>query len=148
MNLGRKADVRRRWFQRRQGPRRWPTPMPNYYHDLVEHLRQGGDALPLEPAREPGARVELEQLVEGVRMLTEGLNAGDAFIGNQAGDVKAALENSATTIEAIYSYPYQAHACMEPMNATARWTEERCEVWCPTQNGEAALEAAARAAAA
>jgi isoquinoline 1-oxidoreductase beta subunit len=35
---------------------------------------------------------------------------------------------------------------MEPMNATARWTPERCEVWCPTQNGEAALQAAAEAA--
>lgn len=38
MNLGRKANVRRRWFQRRQGPRRWPTPMPNYYHDLLDEL--------------------------------------------------------------------------------------------------------------
>jgi isoquinoline 1-oxidoreductase beta subunit len=35
---------------------------------------------------------------------------------------------------------------MEPMNATARWTPERCEVWCPTQNGEAALEVTAEAA--
>jgi isoquinoline 1-oxidoreductase beta subunit len=35
---------------------------------------------------------------------------------------------------------------MEPMNATARWTPERCEVWCPTQNGEAALQATAKAA--
>ena len=26
-------------------------------------------------------------------------------------------------------YPYQNHATMEPMNATARWTAERCEVW-------------------
>ena len=32
------------------------------------------------------------------------------------------------------------------MNATARWTPERCEVWAPTQNGEAALAAAAEAA--
>jgi isoquinoline 1-oxidoreductase beta subunit len=32
------------------------------------------------------------------------------------------------------------------MNATARWTPQRCEVWVPTQNGEAALEAAAEAA--
>ena len=30
---------------------------------------------------------------------------------------------------------------MEPMNATARWTPQRCEVWTPTQNGEAALAA-------
>jgi isoquinoline 1-oxidoreductase beta subunit len=35
---------------------------------------------------------------------------------------------------------------MEPMNATARWTPERCEVWTPTQNGEGALAATAEAA--
>jgi isoquinoline 1-oxidoreductase beta subunit len=28
---------------------------------------------------------------------------------------------------------------MEPMNATARYTADRCEVWGPSQNGEAAL---------
>ena len=35
---------------------------------------------------------------------------------------------------------------MEPMNATALWTKDRCEVWCPTQNDEASLQAAAEAA--
>jgi isoquinoline 1-oxidoreductase beta subunit len=35
---------------------------------------------------------------------------------------------------------------MEVMNATALWTPERCEVWTPTQNGEAALAATAEAA--
>jgi isoquinoline 1-oxidoreductase beta subunit len=35
---------------------------------------------------------------------------------------------------------------MEPMNATALWTPEKCEVWCPTQNGDAALATAAAAA--
>lgn len=38
MNLGLSAQVRRRWFQPRQGPRRWPTPMPAYYHDLLDVL--------------------------------------------------------------------------------------------------------------
>jgi heptosyltransferase II len=38
MNLGLRADMRRQWFQRRQGPRRWPTPMPSYYHDLLSVL--------------------------------------------------------------------------------------------------------------
>ncbi|MGD2117406.1 MAG: molybdopterin-dependent oxidoreductase [Chromatiales bacterium] len=79
-------------------------------------------------------------------MLDEGLTAKDAFVGNQAGDAAQALQNAAKTVEATYAYPYQNHAPMEPMNATARWTEQRCEVWCPTQNGEAALEAAAEAA--
>jgi isoquinoline 1-oxidoreductase beta subunit len=32
---------------------------------------------------------------------------------------------------------------METMNATVRYTPERCEVWTPTQNGEAALAATA-----
>jgi len=79
-------------------------------------------------------------------MLNEGLSAKQAFTGNQAGNAQHAIENSATTIEATYAYPYQNHAPMEPMNATARWTQKRCEVWCPTQNGEAALQAAAEAA--
>ncbi len=49
-------------------------------------------------------------------------------------------------VEAVYSYPYQSHAPMEPMNATALYTPEKCEVWCPTQNAEAALAAVAEAA--
>ena len=35
---------------------------------------------------------------------------------------------------------------MEPMNATALYTADKCEVWCGTQNGEAALAAASEAA--
>ena len=35
---------------------------------------------------------------------------------------------------------------MEPMNCTARFTSERCEVWVPTQNAEASLAAASEEA--
>jgi isoquinoline 1-oxidoreductase beta subunit len=35
---------------------------------------------------------------------------------------------------------------MEPMNATALFTSDRCEVWAPTQNGEDSLRAAVQAA--
>ena len=79
-------------------------------------------------------------------MLNEGLTAKQAFTGNESGDALEAINKSAQTIESTYAYPYQNHAPMEPMNATARWTKERCEVWCPTQNGDAALEAASEAA--
>jgi isoquinoline 1-oxidoreductase beta subunit len=80
-------------------------------------------------------------------MLDEGLTSDEqVFVGNANGDAKQGLAGAARTIEAVYAYPYQNHATMEPMNATAVWTAERCEVWCPTQNGEAALEAAAEAA--
>ena len=77
--------------------------------------------------------------------LKEGLSAEQAFVGNQSGDVKAALAGAAKVVEATYSYPYQNHAPLEPMNATALYTADRCEVWAPTQNGEAALAATAEA---
>jgi isoquinoline 1-oxidoreductase beta subunit len=78
-------------------------------------------------------------------MLKEGLDAEQAFVHNEAGNIKAALSGASKKIEAVYSYPFQNHATMEPMNATALYTAERCEVWCPTQNGEAALAATAEA---
>jgi isoquinoline 1-oxidoreductase subunit beta len=79
-------------------------------------------------------------------MLKEGLGAEQTFVDNKAGDSKAAIAGAAKRIEAIYDYPFQNNACMEPMNATALYTSERCEVWCPTQNADAALAAAAEAA--
>ncbi len=80
-------------------------------------------------------------------MLKEGLNATEAFIGNKAGDAKAAIDGAAKKVEAVYAFPWQSHANMEPMNATALFTPDKFEVWCGTQNGEAALAAAAEAAA-
>lgn len=77
--------------------------------------------------------------------LKEGLGAEQAYVGNTKGDVKAALAGAAKTIVAEYGYPFQNHACMEPMNATALWTPDKCEVWCPTQNGEAAFAATVEA---
>ena len=101
------------------------------------------DALPVIWDKGPNAGVSsasIEQMLDG------GLGADEAFVGNQVGDVGKALKGAVKTVEAVYAYPYQNHATMEPMNATARWTEDRCEVWCPTQNGEAALQATAEAA--
>lgn len=100
------------------------------------------DALPIIWDEGQHANVTSEGLAA---WLKEGLDAPQAVVGNQNGDVKAAVANAARTIEAVYSYPFQNHACMETMNATALYTPEKCEVWTPTQNGEAALAAAAEA---
>jgi isoquinoline 1-oxidoreductase subunit beta len=101
------------------------------------------DALPITWNEGENAKVSSESIAA---FLKEGLTAGQAFVGNKNGDAAAAIASAAKTVEAVYSYPYQNHATMEPMNATAKWTADRCEVWCPTQNGEAALAAAAEAA--
>jgi isoquinoline 1-oxidoreductase beta subunit len=101
-------------------------------------------ALPIVWDEGPNATVTSAKIAD---MLKEGLDAEQAFVGNKAGDAKAALAGAAKVVEAVYTYPYQAHATMEPMNATARYTPEKCEVWCPTQNGESTLAAVAEAAA-
>jgi len=102
------------------------------------------DALPVTWDKGPHANLSSADIDA---MLDAGLTSDEqVFVGNTNGDIKAGLAGAAKTIEAVYAYPYQNHATMEPMNATALWTPERCEVWCPTQNGEAALEAAAEAA--
>ena len=79
------------------------------------------------------------------QVLKAGLDAPDAAAANQNGDARGALAGAARVVEAVYAYPHQNHATMEPMNATARYTAERCEVWTPTQNGEAAHAVASEA---
>jgi isoquinoline 1-oxidoreductase beta subunit len=101
------------------------------------------DALPVTWNKGPNAKLSSASISQ---MLDEGLAAKQAFVGNKAGDAKSALKGAVKKVEATYAYPYQNHATMEPMNATARWSKNRCEVWCPTQNGEAALQATAKAA--
>ena len=67
------------------------------------------------------------------------------IVARNDGDVEAALAHAAKRLEAVYEVPYLAHACMEPMNCTARVSDEGCEVWCGTQNPQAAQNAAAQA---
>ena len=78
-------------------------------------------------------------------MLKEGLESQETVIGNQAGDAKSAIASAHQVIEADYSYPYQHHATMEPMNATVLYTPDKCEAWTSTQNAENALNALATA---
>jgi isoquinoline 1-oxidoreductase beta subunit len=96
------------------------------------------DQLPIVWDEGPNAQVSSATIAE---MLKAGLDADQAFVRNQNGDAKAAIAGAAKKVEAVYAYPFQNHAPMEPMNATAKYTPERCEVWVPTQNGEAAFAA-------
>lgn len=59
------------------------------------------------------------------------------------GDVEDAWKTG-KVIEAVYEAPYLAHATMEPMNATAHVTADRCEIWAPTQSPGLTMEEAIR----
>nr|WP_250811036.1 molybdopterin cofactor-binding domain-containing protein [Neorhizobium tomejilense] len=98
------------------------------------------DALPIEWDEGPNANVQQADILAAQQ---EGLTAREAILGSKNGDVPAALGSARRTVEAVYAVPHQHHVTMEPMNATALWTAEKCEVWTATQNAEAALATAA-----
>ena len=107
------------------------------------HAKTALEAMPVVWDEGTNAKVSSAAIAD---FLKAGLDSDQAAVGNQAGDIQAALAGAANVVEALYAFPYRIHATMEPMNATALFTSDRCEVWAPTQNGEDSLRAAAQAA--
>ncbi len=107
------------------------------------------DALPIEWDLGPNAKVQQSDIDA---LLATGLDSPEASVGSRQGNAAAAIAGAAQKLEAVYAYPYQHHAAMEVLNATARFTPAqgglaaRCEVWTATQDGEAALAETAAAA--
>jgi isoquinoline 1-oxidoreductase subunit beta len=106
--------------------------------DTWWHAKTALEALPIVWDEGENAKVSSASIA---KWLEQGLDSGPAFVGNENGDVKAALAGAAKKVEAVYNYPYQNHATLEPLNATALYTADKCEVWCGTQNGEAVFAA-------
>jgi CO/xanthine dehydrogenase Mo-binding subunit len=55
----------------------------------------------------------------------------------------AGFDTAAQIVEALYTYPFEAHASLEPVNCTALVTDDRCAIWSPTQTPNALQAAAA-----
>jgi CO/xanthine dehydrogenase Mo-binding subunit len=56
----------------------------------------------------------------------------------------AGFETAAKVVEALYYYPFAAHATVEPVNCTALVTDDRCTIWSPTQTPNGVQGAAVR----
>jgi CO/xanthine dehydrogenase Mo-binding subunit len=85
------------------------------------HARRGADLLkvswtPSDTTQRSSATIEAEQ----ARLLDAREAEDGAFAGNNV-------------ISAEYTAPFQAHACMEPMNATVAIGESSADVWVSTQ---------------
>ena len=104
--------------------------------------KRGRDAL--EVTWDEGPLSSLDSDEQG-RQYAE-VSKGDGAVARRDGDAAAAFAGAATKIEATYDFPYLAHACMEPMNATAHVRDGEVEVWAPTQFQTIDQMAAARIA--
>ncbi len=106
--------------------------------------KKGLDALNPTWEETPNSKVSSATIAE---TLKAGLTSSEGvFVGNKGGDADGAIAGAVKKVSAVYDSPYWNHVCMEPMNCTARWSADKCEVWVGTQNGDATLAATAEAA--
>lgn len=85
----------------------------------------------VDPDFEPGETMADSLAIE--EALDTALHGDDGTIFESSGDIDDGLA-AGKRIEADYSVPFLAHACMEPMTATARFENGKVEVWVPTQS--------------
>jgi isoquinoline 1-oxidoreductase beta subunit len=60
------------------------------------------------------------------------------------GEVAQSLSSAAQKLEAAYSYPFIAHATLEPQNCTAHFHDGKVEIWAPTQDPDAGRKIVAK----
>ena len=68
-----------------------------------------------------------------------------ARVARNLGNVDAEFAKGGKVMEAVYYTPMAAHASMEPPAAVAEFRNGKAEIWCPTQNPQAAQETVAAA---
>lgn len=76
------------------------------------------------------------QSIDSALFLTQAqqlMVSGTPVTAEQQGDVASALRKAAHRVDATYTLPYLAHACMEVLNCTVHLTTTSCEIWAPTQ---------------
>ncbi len=93
--------------------------------------KQGRDALKVQWKGPDGTALTTDSLRAALKAKANG-PAWKTL--HQSGDAPAALASAAKTVRAEYEAPLLAHATMEPLNATAHVTGDRCEIWAPTQH--------------
>jgi len=92
--------------------------------------KKGRDALEITWDEGPMAQVSSPDMYRSWAELAKGPTAAQRL---KVGDVDAALTNGSKRVDSVYEVPFLAHACMEPMNATAHFKGDSVEIWAPTQ---------------
>jgi isoquinoline 1-oxidoreductase beta subunit len=91
--------------------------------------KQGRDALKVEWDDSKAEKRSSDAIMAEYRQLAEQSGAS----ARKEGDATQALAGAAKKISATYSFPYLAHAPMEPLDAVVRLTADSCEIWAGDQ---------------
>jgi isoquinoline 1-oxidoreductase subunit beta len=93
---------------------------------------RGRDALQVAWNDGPNANFDCETFRK--RLAAAARETG--IVTRSEGEGAKALASAARRLEALYEFPFQAHAPVEPMNCIADVRADRCELWVPTQAPE------------
>ncbi len=91
---------------------------------------QGREALAITWDEGPSAGLDSA----GIRKMFEESAKKTGMVARSEGDAAGALAAAAKKLEAIYEFPFLAHATMEPMNCVADVRKDGAEIWAPTQS--------------
>ena len=104
--------------------------------------KKGRDALQIDWDESGAARISTaEQREQYLALLKQ---AGK--VASSQGDTTQALAKATQKLEAVYEFPYLAHAPMEPLNCIVRLKDGNCEIWAGSQFQTADQATAARIA--
>ena len=92
--------------------------------------KKGHDALDIEWDEGPNHDLSSEKIVA---LFRAALDDNTGVTERNDGNLEQGIKTAAKSLQAVYTAPYQAHVCMEPMNATADVRSDGCDVYVPTQ---------------
>jgi isoquinoline 1-oxidoreductase beta subunit len=97
---------------------------------------KGRDALNVQWDHGPNSDFDSSRFIEALKasFVQEG------YPIRREGDWQSAMSGATSRLEAVYEYPFQAHAPLETMNCVADVRRDSCEVWAPTQTPETAQQ--------
>ncbi|MBS1247736.1 MAG: aldehyde oxidase, partial [Proteobacteria bacterium] len=92
--------------------------------------KKGRDALTVDWDESGGAKVSSDALREQYLELAKTAGA----VAADRGDTAQALAGAAKTLEATFTFPYLAHAPMEPLVCVVQLQDQACEIWAGSQS--------------
>ena len=98
---------------------------------------QGRKKLKIDWEDGPGASIEPKRFMEEAHERLRNKKGNLIF---ERGELPTESDEGSITRSYTYEFPYQHHACMEPLNATARVSEKACEIWTGTQSADRIVE--------